>query len=191
MKIAVILLVFAFNLPVNTSIARWRRFKDGKFIIGALFPVTQGPECKVVRGEGLLLAEALVYTMNNVNNFGALPSDVTVGYDIRDSCSSPAFALKEVLDILAAEKDGVSLGNCSVTHTGESCGVIAVVGPDFSNSTMVTSGLLSAYGIPQVGMKAARFFFHVNRPHSLSCVVNYMQVIFHYRKRNRHRCRYD
>ena len=149
MKIAVVLLVFAFYLPVNSSIGRWRRFKDGKFIIGALVPVTQGRECNIVRGEGLLLAEALVYAID-VYNFGALPNDVTIGYDIRDSCSSPALALKEVLDILAVEKDSMSVGNCSVTHIGESCGVIAVVGPDFTKSTMVTSGLLSAYGIPQV-----------------------------------------
>lgn len=149
MKFAVVLFVFSFFVLVNSSVGRWRRFKDGKFIIGALFPVTQDPECKVVRGEGLLLAEALVYTIN----FGALSSDVTIGYDIRDTCSSPAFALREVVDILGATKDGVSVGNCSVTHTGESCGVIAFVGPDFSNSTMVTSGLLSAYGIPQVNIE--------------------------------------
>lgn len=190
MKIAVVLLVFAFYLPVNSSIGRWRRFKDGKFIIGTLVPVTQGPECKVVRGEGLLLAEALVHAVN-VHNFGASPSDVTIGYDIRDSCSSPALASKEVLDILAAEQDGVSVGNCSVTLTGESCGVIAVVGPDFSNSTMATSGLLSAYGIPQVGAERCTFQFRVNLHHSLLCVVNDMQVIFHYRKRNRHKSRYD
>lgn len=156
MKFAVVLLVFALYLPVISSVGRWRRFKDGKFIIGALFPVTQGPECKVVRGEGLLLAEALVYAFN-LNNFGASPSDVTIGYDIRDSCSSPVLALREVLDILAAEKHGMSVGNCSLTHTGESCGVIAVVGPDFSSSTMVTSGLLSAYGIPQVGAERCTF----------------------------------
>ena len=156
MKIAVVLLVFAFYLPANSSIGRWRRFKDGKVIIGALFPVTQGPECKVVRGEGLLLAESLVYAFN-LYNFGALPNDVTIGYDIRDTCSSPAMALKEVLDILAAEKDSMSVGNCSVTHSSGSCGVIAVVGPDFSNSTMVTSGLLSAYGIPQVGSERCTF----------------------------------
>jgi len=182
MKIAVVLLVFAFYLPVNSSIGRWRRFKDGKFIIGALVPVTRGPECKVVRGEGLILAEALVYAIN-VYNFGASPSDVTIGYDIRDSCSNPALALKEVLDILAAEKHGKSVGNCSLALASESCGVIAVVGPDFSNSTMATSGLLSAYGIPQVGAERRAFQFQVNLHQSLLCVVNCMQVIFHYRKR--------
>ena len=168
MKIAVVLLVFAFYLPVNSSIGRWRRFKDGKFIIGALFPVTQGPECKVVRGEGVLLAEALVYAFN-VNNFGTLPSDVAIGYDIRDSCSSPALALKELLDILAAEEHGRSVGNCSLTRTGESCGVIAVVGPDFSKSTMVTSGLLSAYGIPQVGAERCTFVSSESSSFTLVC----------------------
>ena len=149
MKITVVLFAFAFYLHINTTFARWRRFKDDKFIIGAIFPVTQGPECKVVRGEGLLLAEALVYTINR--GYTALFSDATLGYDIRDSCSSPAIALKEVLDILAGAKDGVSWGNCSVAQTNKSCGVVAFVGPDYSNSAMVTSGLLSAYGIPQVG----------------------------------------
>ena len=167
MKIAVAFFVFAFNLHVNTTFARWRRFKDGKFIIGALFPVTQGPECKAVRGEGLLLAEALVYT---VNSSGALPSGATLGYDIRDSCSSPAIALKEVLDILAVNKDGVSSGNCSLTQTN-SFGVVAIVGPDFSNSSMVTSGLLSAYGIPQVGQKLLCMFDSCETFFIHSCVL--------------------
>lgn len=177
MKIAVVFFVFAFYLRVNTTCARWRRFKDGKFIIGALFPVTQGPECKVVRGEGLLYAEALVYTIN-MNSNGALSNGNTLGYDIRDSCSSPAIALKEVMDILATGKDGASSGNFSETQpAGNSCGVVAFVGPDFSNSAMVTSGLLSAYGIPQVGLQLCALFLR-NFFYSLLCVENYMQGIY-------------
>lgn len=176
MKIAVVLFVFAFYLRVNNTFARWRRFKDGKFIIGALFPVTQGPECKVVRGEGLLHVEALVYTIN-INSNGALSNGNNLGYDIRDSCSSPAIALKEALDILATGKDGAWSGNCSETQpAGKSCGVVAFVGPDFSNSAMVTSGLLSAYGIPQVGLQLCALFY-TKLFHSLLCVENYMQGI--------------
>lgn len=156
------LLLIASSLCVGTTFARrirWRRFQDGTFIVGALFPITQGPRCDTVREEGVLLAEAFVDTVKaNVQNNGSLPLGVTIGYDVRDSCSSPAEALKELLDILG-NNDGFARKNCSLAQAGRSCGVIAIVGPDLSSSAMVTSGVLSAYGIPQVGLKMARLLF--------------------------------
>ena len=128
--------------------ARWRRFQDGRFIIGALFPITQGPRCDIVREEGLLLAEAFIHQVSERKN-GSLSSGATIGYDVRDTCSNPGYALKELLDILG-ENDDLSWKNCSLTQHGESCGVVAVVGPDLRRCAMVTGGVLSAYGIPQV-----------------------------------------
>ena len=160
MKFSLTLFALAFCLHVDSASGRWRRFKEGKFIIGGLFPVTQGPQCNIVRSEGILLAEAFVYILNNTS----LSSDTTLGYDIRDSCSSPVFVVKEVQDILAAEKDDKSSENCSLTKTGKNCGVLAIVGPDFSSSAIVTSGILSAYGIPQVGTFSRVFYVKFDIP---------------------------
>lgn len=137
--------------------ARWRRFQDGRFIVGGLFPITQGPHCDIVREEGLLLAEAFIHRVNERKN-GSLSSGVAIGYDVRDTCSNPGIALKELLDILG-KNDGLSWKNCSLSQRGEKCGVIAVVGPDLSRSAMVTSGVLSAYGIPQVSLNFVRLSY--------------------------------
>ena len=140
-----------------SRLAKWRRFHDGKFIVGALFPITQGPNCDTVREEGLILAEVFARTVLNQNN-GPLSQGPAIGYDIRDTCSSPVETLKEMMDILE-KNDRLSSKNCSLTQGGNRCGVVAVVGPDLSSGAMVTSGVLSAYGIPQVRLKFARLFY--------------------------------
>ena len=153
----VALLTVVLCLRVETTFARrwrWRRFQEGTFIVGALFPITEGPDCETIREESLLLVEAFVHTVNTKNN-NSLYSGTTIGYDVRDTCSSPGVALKELLDILGGKK-GIASKNCSFTQAGKSCGVIAIVGPELSSSAIATSGLLSAYGIPQVILN---FFF--------------------------------
>lgn len=147
--------------------ARWRRFQDGKFIIGALFPITRGPGCAIVLEQGLLLAEAFIYKLNAHRN-GSLSSGAAIGYDLRDTCSNPAGALKEVLDILR-ENGGFSRKNCSLTQAGKSCGLVAVVGPDLSGTAVVTSGVLSAYRVPQVRLKHVDLF-HVTFTESTSII---------------------
>ena len=80
MRVSLALFVLAFCLQADSAIGRWRRFKEGNFIIGGLFPITEGPECNKVRSEGLLLAEAFFYAINNDSVY----SDAVLGYDIRD-----------------------------------------------------------------------------------------------------------
>lgn len=138
-------------LSVETTFnlrSRWRRFQDSYFIVGALFPITEGPRCDIVREEGLLLVEAFVHTVNAKNNESSFPGG-SIGYDIRDTCSIPAVALRELLDILG-KSEGSSWKNCSLSKAGNSCGVIAVVGPQSSKSALAISPLLSMYGVPQV-----------------------------------------
>ena len=146
MGVSLALVVVVFCLQAHSAAGRWRRFKEGKFIVGGLFPITEGPECTKVRSEGLMLAEAFVYTINN----DSLYSDAVLGYDIRDSCSSPVVSVKEVQDFLRNENDEKSFVNCSMKNASKQCGVLAFVGPDLSGNAVVTSGILSAYGVPQV-----------------------------------------
>ena len=138
-------------LRVGTEAAhrvRWRRFKAGKFIIGALFPVTRGRNCDIVQEEGLFLVEAFVYKVTEVNR-GSLPSDELIGYDIRDTCSDPNITVEEVLDILS-ERNNVPWMNCSLRKAAINCGVVAFVGPELNSSVLSASEILSALGIPQV-----------------------------------------
>lgn len=58
--------------------------------------------------EGLLFVEVFFYIINN----DLVYSDVVFGYDIRDSCLSFEVFVKEVLDILRYENDGILFENC-------------------------------------------------------------------------------
>lgn len=58
--------------------------------------------------EGLLFVEVFFYVINN----DLVYSDVVFGYDIRDSCLSFEVFVKEVLDILRYENDGILFENC-------------------------------------------------------------------------------
>ena len=135
------------EITVNSQV-RWRRYQEGNFILGALFPITRGHDCGIVREEGLFLVEAFVFKVEACNR-GFLSSGGTIGYDIRDTCSNPKVAVREVLDMLS-KNNGRSWKNCSPTKGGTNCGVIAIVGPDLSSGALGTSSILSAYGIPQV-----------------------------------------
>lgn len=149
--VAFCLFAVVSSLSVETTFSlrsRWRRFQDGYFVIGALFPITEGPRCDIVREEGLVLVEAFAHTVNAKNNESIFPGG-SIGYDIRDTCSIPAVALRELLDILG-KSEGSSWKNCSLSRAGNSCGVIAVVGPQSSKSALAISPLLSMYGVPQV-----------------------------------------
>ena len=153
MRLFVRLCFLVSLLRVETDVAnrvRWRRFKEGKFIIGALFPVTRGTHCDILQEEGLFLVEAFVYKVTELNR-GALPSDELMGYDIRDTCSDPNIAVQEVLDILR-RRNNVPWLNCSLRKAAINCGVVAFVGPELNNSVVSTSRILSALGIPQVNI---------------------------------------
>ena len=63
--------------------SRWRRFQDSYFIVGALFPITEGPRCDIVREEGLLLVEAFVHTVNAKNN-ESIFTGCFIGFDFRE-----------------------------------------------------------------------------------------------------------
>ncbi|XP_068737150.1 extracellular calcium-sensing receptor-like [Montipora capricornis] len=141
------------EITVNSQV-RWRRFQEGNFILGALFPITRGHDCGIVREEGLFLVEAFVFKVEACNR-GFHSSGGTIGYDIRDTCSNPKVAVREVLDMLS-KNNGRSWKNCgSATKGGTNCGVIAIVGPDLSSGALGTSSILSAYGIPQISYGAS------------------------------------
>ena len=154
MKIAVKCFAVIISLCCHVTRARWRRFQEGDFLIGALFPVTTGSDCSVVQSEGLALVEAFVFAVDkiNANKSRSLVSDVSLGYDIRDSCASTTVAMNEVVSILGLEH-GMAPKICSLNGAAKqtkNCGVIAVVGPDSSPGVMATSGVLSAFEVPQV-----------------------------------------
>ena len=82
---------------------RDRSNKD--FVLGGLFPVhfdsSDGGQCGAVRLEGgLERVEAMLYAIDRINADPHLLPNLTLGYDIRDTCYIETVGLDEALDLI-------------------------------------------------------------------------------------------
>lgn len=82
--------------------ARSRMGKD--FVLGGLFPIHSdegGGRCGAVREErGLERMEAMLFAIDKINSDSTLLKDLTLGYDIRDTCNSENIGLDESIDLI-------------------------------------------------------------------------------------------
>ena len=92
---------------VNTTDGRIRgaRSREGKdFILGGLFPIhsdERGGRCGAVREErGLERMEAMLFAIDKINSDPTLLRNLSLGYDIRDTCNSENIGLDESIDLI-------------------------------------------------------------------------------------------
>ena len=86
--------------------------EDADFVIGMLIPVhsplanSSGGKCSnTVTARGVERVEMLLYAIDCINSDPDLLPNVTLGYDIRDTCFSENVAIDEALDLLIEETD--------------------------------------------------------------------------------------
>ena len=82
------------------------------FVLGILIPVynsaanSSGGRCgDALTDSGVSRVDTILYALDCINSDPDLLPNVTLGYDIRDTCSSQNIALDETLDILVAESE--------------------------------------------------------------------------------------
>ena len=85
--------------------ARNRQDKD--FVLGGLFPIhsddaeSGGGRCGLVRLErGLERMEAMLFAIDLINANTTLLANITLGFDIRDTCNSENIGLDETIDLI-------------------------------------------------------------------------------------------
>ena len=131
-------------------------FKDGDLILSAMFPITvqnvttTGKRACVYFPLGIILFEAFHYAVEKVNNESILQG-MTLGYDVRDTCSRVDKSVKIALDVhqlMENESAVATLANNSELKTNKH---IAVIGAGKSELSITVNDILSAFGIPQVG----------------------------------------
>ena len=81
--------------PDPTFLSGFRNIIDKDFIIGGLFPVY---DCGNSDLEDLEMLEAMLFAIDRINNDMNLLPNLTIGYDVRDSCNSEIIGLNEALD---------------------------------------------------------------------------------------------
>ena len=108
------------------------------FILGGLFPVRDCTRSSlpltVVGSEWL---EAMLFSIDQINNDDALLPSMEIGYDVRDTCNNEIFGFNEALDIY------LKAGNSSVPLLG-------IVGPASNHVTLPIANLFDLFQIPMV-----------------------------------------
>ena len=110
-------------------------FKDvinKDFVIGGLFPVY---DCTGSVAGDLEMLEAMLFALDRINSDMSLLPNLTIGYDVRDTCNHSLIALDEATHILR-----LSEGN-----------FLGIVGPASTSITRVIAAGLEQLQVPLIG----------------------------------------
>ena len=81
--------------PDPDFLSGFRNIIDKDFVIGGLFPVY---DCRRSGSEDLELLEAMLFAIDRINNDMSLLPNLTIGYDVRDSCNSEIIGFDKAWD---------------------------------------------------------------------------------------------
>ena len=141
-------------------------FTEGDFIIGGLSPVhfspteaeeQQNPNSFFCQGRlntrGFEAVEAMLFTMDMLND-GPLKDlvlpNITIGMDIKDTCGSADYAVRESLNFSFIRNAHVQ-DHCSASQPSEKkFQTIAVVGAAYSGVSMAVTNLCGLFYVPVV-----------------------------------------
>ena len=143
--------------------AEFHRHKAGNFTIAGLFPIhVRGCEDAKFRTYLMALSEAMVFAVEEINKDPSLLPNVTLGYDIHDSCLVVRRAMKAALKFVNvntfafAQAGNVTASSCGgILADGEPISPIsAVIGTGNSGSSILVSNLLNVERIPLISYAA-------------------------------------
>lgn len=135
---------------------------DGDIILGGLFPVhtksTSGTgACGTIQPErGIQRLEAMLYTIDMINNDPNLLPDVKLGANILDTCSRDTYALDQALEyvigsLTSLQDDYKCRDGSKPRQRQASEGAVAgVIGGSYSTVSIQVANLLRLFHIPQI-----------------------------------------
>ena len=145
-----------------------RQRSDADFVLGGLFPVHDndggGSRCGMIRHErGVERMEAMLYAIDRINSDQTLLPNITLGFDIRDTCNSENIGLDESIDLVIedSELDEIA-SSCSqqtgTTQAGTGNGSVPtsfVIGAAASAVSVPVATLLRLFRLPQVSYSSS------------------------------------
>ena len=111
---------------------------------------------KIIEHKSVENLEAMLYAIDKINNDSSLLANLTIGYDIRDTCVSQSVALDEAIDIIHTNGQ-IELESCSELNNETELmepPVSAVIGPIISSVTTYVAGLFRLFTMPQVSFSS-------------------------------------
>uniref|UniRef100_A0A3P8WUZ5 Glutamate receptor, metabotropic 5b n=1 Tax=Cynoglossus semilaevis TaxID=244447 RepID=A0A3P8WUZ5_CYNSE len=151
----------------NYKISNERRVvahMSGDIIIGALFSVHHQPpadkvherKCGAVREQyGIQRVEAMMHTLDRINNDPFILPNISLGCEIRDSCWHSAVALEQSIEFIRDSL--VSSDDCSDPSATPMRGkkpIVGLIGPGSSSVAIQVQNLLQLFNIPQIAYSA-------------------------------------
>ncbi|CAH8439200.1 unnamed protein product [Schistosoma turkestanicum] len=124
----------------------------GDIILGGLFPVhTSGvTACESINPErGIQRVEAMLFTLDEINNNTKLLPGLTLGTTIRDTCSDTNHALEQALKFVQASTGNSGQLNTMNEHS-ENLITRGVVGSSYSSVTILVANLFRLFSLPQI-----------------------------------------
>ena len=163
-----ILLFTADDMRSEATMDRRSARQDGDIILGALFPVHNAPEdtsrytrtCgEIWEQYGIHRIEMFFLTLEDINNNPNILPNVSLGWDIRDSCWYSPIALEQSIDFIknsiASIDEGLrndSMIGCGPTRKEKP--IAGLIGPGSSQNTIQVQNMLQIFNIPQIGYSA-------------------------------------
>ncbi|XP_069098387.1 taste receptor type 1 member 3-like [Pleurodeles waltl] len=198
-----LLFTWACNGVESSTIRMATQFTlPGDFVIGGLFSVhskvfdlqdetLQGPpSCTSFNAAGYRLLLAMRFAIEQINNSSHLLPNITLGYDIHDTCSDNLVAMRSALLFATTHPIGGLGVEIRCNYTEYMPRVLAVIGPGSSEICIVLARIFSFFGIPQISYSAsneilndkARFpSFFRTVPSDKSQVYAITQLVNHFR----------
>ena len=148
-----------FLLGFSAVVAAEGIYKEGDVVLGALLTVrhkNSDDSCGVLKPQGLAYVEAMLYAIDSINSDENLLPNITLGYDIVDSCDSPALANQVAYEFVTRNqatqvKYATNDTKNFKTFFGDLRNpVVAVIGTGDSSSSVVVANMLQVGNISQI-----------------------------------------
>ena len=149
--------------------------EDKDFVLGGLLPIHLADNslgCGEILHGGLEDMEGITYSIDRINSDPELLANLTLGFDIRDTCYSEKVGLEEALELVIQTNN--LLDSITCMNTGGVVPTLGIVGARASRVTVPVAGLTRLFEMPQVSHfstsailndRSSYEYFHRTIPH--------------------------
>ena len=143
-------LLFKINCQAEQVYESENLKNDGKTVLlGGLFPVhatnSNGTvACGEILEDSVQRAEAMVFTINCINENSVMLPKIKLAFSLRDTCSNSIYGLEQAFQYVKTRSYNFTCSN------RDHVSVSGVVGAQFSRVSIDIANLLSLYQIPQI-----------------------------------------
>ena len=141
----------------TTNLTVYKDIENASYVIGGLFPVhylstKNNMSSYKYNSLGLTWIEAMTYAVREINKSTKLLRNVTLGYQVYDTCNTISTAIEASLRLTQITQQNLtkSTSNATCSCNESKSSAIAVIGDDNSASSMRVSSLLAGSYTAQI-----------------------------------------